>query len=82
MIGRKVAMALSGLFLLVFLTQHFMINTTAVIDPDTFNAWPQCMGTNPLVQFVWQPILIGGVIFHLVMGFVLELLNRKARPVK
>lgn len=81
-IGRKVAMALSGLFLVVFLTQHFVINSTAVIDPDTFNSWSQFMGTNPLVQFVLQPILIGGVIFHFVMGFVLELQNRKARPVK
>ena len=81
-IGRKVAMALSGLFLVVFLTQHFVINSTAVISPDTFNAWSQFMGTNPLVQFALQPILIGGVIFHFVMGFVLELQNRKARPVK
>ena len=81
-IGRKVAMALSGLFLVIFLTQHFVINSTAVIDPDTFNAWSHFMGTNPLVQFALQPVLIFGVVFHFVMGFVLELQNRKARPVK
>lgn len=80
-IGRKVAMALSGLFLVVFLTQHFVINSTTVIDPDTFNAWSHFMGTNPLVQFVLQPILILGVIFHFVMGFVLDYQNRKARPI-
>ncbi len=38
------------------------------------------MGTNGLVQFVLQPILIGGVIFHFVMGIVLDIQNRKARP--
>lgn len=81
-IGRKVAMALSGLFLVVFLTQHFVINSTAVIAPDTFNTWSHFMGTNPLVQFALQPVLIFGVVFHFVMGFVLELQNRKARPVK
>lgn len=81
-IGRKVAMALSGLFLVVFLTQHFVINSTAVIDPDTFNAWSHFMGNNPLVQFALQPVLIFGVVFHFVMGFVLELQNRKARPIK
>jgi len=80
-IGRKVAMALSGLFLVIFLTQHFVINSTAVIDPDTFNAWSHFMGNNPLVQFALQPVLIFGVVFHFVMGFVLELQNRKARPV-
>jgi len=81
-IGRKVAMALSGLFLVVFLTQHFVINSTSVLAPDLFNTWSHFMGTNGLVQFALQPVLILGVIFHFVMGFVLELQNRKARPVK
>ena len=39
------------------------------------------MGTNPLVQFVLQPILIFGVIFHFVMGFYLEILNAKSRKI-
>ena len=39
------------------------------------------MGNNPLVQFVLQPVLIAGVLFHFVMGFVLEWQNRNARPV-
>lgn len=80
-IARKVVMALSGLFLVVFLTQHFTINITSVIDPDTFNSWSHFMGYNPLVQFVLQPILIAGVIVHFVMGFVLEIQNRKARGI-
>lgn len=81
-IGRKVAMALSGLFLVVFLTQHFVINVSSVISPDTFNSWSHFMGTNGLVQFALQPVLIFGVCFHFIMGFVLELQNRKARPIK
>ena len=40
------------------------------------------MGTNPLVQFALQPILIFGVIFHFVMGFILELKNKKATSIK
>ena len=39
------------------------------------------MGTNPLIQYVLQPVLLFGVIFHFVMGFVLELKNKKARQV-
>ena len=80
-LARNVIMALSGLFLVVFLTQHFTINITSVIDPDTFNSWSHFMGYNPLVQFVLQPILIAGVIVHFVMGFVLEIQNRKARGI-
>ena len=78
-IVRKVAMALSGLFLVFFLAQHFTINLTSVFSEETFNYISHFMGTNPLVQFVLQPILIFGVIFHFVMGFVLEIKNKKAR---
>lgn len=80
-LARKVVMALSGLFLVVFLTQHFTINITSVVAPDTFNEWSHFMGYNPLVQFVLQPVLIAGVIIHFVMGFVLEIKNRNARGV-
>ena len=81
-VGRKVLMALSGLFLMVFLLQHFIINSLSVISPDSFNEVSQFMGTNPLVQYLIQPILLFGVLFHLGMGINLELKNRAARPVK
>ena len=80
-IGRKVAMALSAFFLMFFLLQHFAINLLSVFSGDLFNAVSHFMGTNWLIQFVMQPILIFGVVFHFVMGFVLELKNWKARKV-
>lgn len=78
-IGRKYAMALSALFLMVFLLQHFAINILSVFSPDAFNEASHFMGTFWAVQFVLQPILIFGVVFHFVMGFVLEIKNNKAR---
>ncbi len=80
-IAKKVAMALSGLFLVFFLAQHFVINFSAVFGPDTFNMWSDFMGANPIVQFMLQPILIFGVVFHFVMGIVLEIQNRNARNI-
>jgi succinate dehydrogenase / fumarate reductase cytochrome b subunit len=80
-IAKKVAMALSGIFLMLFLAQHFFINMTSVFSADTFNSISHFMGNNALVQFVIQPILIVGVVFHFIMGFVLDFKNRKARPV-
>ncbi len=80
-IARKFAMALSGLFLVFFLGQHLTVNFSSVIDPDTFNSWSQFMGTNIVVQWILQPILIFGVVFHFVMGFVLEIRNRNARKI-
>ncbi|KYG78723.1 succinate dehydrogenase cytochrome b subunit [Roseivirga echinicomitans] len=81
-IGRKYAMALSALFLVVFLLQHFIINFTSVLSEETFNEISHFMGTNVLVQFGLQPVLIFGVIYHFVMGFVLEIQNRNARAIK
>ncbi len=81
-IAKKVAMALSGLFLISFLSLHFFINLTSIIDQDTFNVFSHFMGNNGLIQYVMQPVLIIGVVFHFVMGFVLELKNRSARPIQ
>lgn len=81
-IARKVAMALSALFLIVFLLQHFIINFASVISADTFNELSHFMGTNGLIQFVMQPVLMFGVAFHFIMGFILEAKNKSARPQK
>lgn len=78
-IARKVAMALSAFFLMFFLLQHFAINIVAVFSPETFNDISYFMGTNPLVQYALQPVLLFGVVFHFVMGFILELKNSRAR---
>jgi succinate dehydrogenase / fumarate reductase cytochrome b subunit len=78
-IGRKVSMALSAFFLMFFLLQHLAINLLSVLSPDTFNEVSHFMGTNPLVQFALQPVLIFAVVFHFVMGFILELKNKKAQ---
>lgn len=77
-IGRKVAMALSAFFLMFFLLQHLTINVLSVFSPEIFNEVSHFMGTNPLVQFVLQPVLIFAVVFHFIMGFILELRNNKA----
>lgn len=81
-IGRKVAMALSAFFLMFFLIIHLAVNMMSLFSEDVFNQMSHFMGTNPLVQFALQPVLIFGVVFHFVMGFVLELKNRKAIGVK
>ena len=67
-IMRKVAMAISGLFLIIFLTQHFVINITSVFSEEIFNMFSHFMGNNFLV--------------HFIMGFYLEWQNRFARSVQ
>ena len=81
-IGRKYAMALSAMFLLIFLIMHLSVNLLSICSPSAFNAASEFMGYNPFIQFLMQPVLGFAVVFHFVMGFVLELKNRSARPVK
>lgn len=65
-----------------FLLQHLSINMLSVLSPDMFNDVSQFMGTNPIVQFALQPVLIFAVFFHFIMGIVLDYQNRSARSVK
>lgn len=75
-------MALSGFFLLFFLLQHLTINSLSLCSEDAFNSVSHFMGYNPVVQYVLQPVLIFGVLFHLIMGMYLEAQNSKARTNK
>lgn len=81
-IGRKFLMALSAIFLLIFLLQHLVINSLSVIHPESFNSVSHFMGYNPVIQGVMQPVLLFAVLFHFIMGFILELKNRNSRDVK
>ena len=78
-IGKKLLMASSAIFLMIFLLQHFIINITSVFSAELFNSLSHFMGSNILVQFILQPILICGIFFHFIMGFYLELSNKRAR---
>jgi succinate dehydrogenase / fumarate reductase cytochrome b subunit len=66
-IAKKVAMALSGLFLMLFLAQHFYQYDIG-FQCRYFNSISHFMGNNPLVQFVIQPVLIWSY-FSLHHGF-------------
>jgi succinate dehydrogenase / fumarate reductase cytochrome b subunit len=80
-IAKKVAMALSGLFLISFLALHVSLNMVSVFSADAFNSASHFMGYNPLIQYVLQPVLAFGVVFHFIMGFVLTYQNNAARPI-
>ena len=75
-------MALTGFFLMLFLLQHLSINLLSVVNADIFNEVSHFMGTNPIVQYILQPILIFSVVFHFAWGMVLEYQNNQARDVK
>ena len=72
-VARKVTMALSALFLILFLIIHFAVNFTSVISESTFNELSHFMGTNPLIQFAMQPVILLFLGLHLYDFWVGEM---------
>lgn len=80
-LGRKVLMALTGLFLCLYLVVHLAGNLQLLADDNgkSFNWYADFMGSNPIIQTV--SILNFTFIFlHIIYGITLTLMNRKARP--
>jgi succinate dehydrogenase / fumarate reductase cytochrome b subunit len=82
-IGKKIIMALTGLFLVSFLVVHCFINSMIIFrdNGQTFNHWASFMGTNVIIR-VMEIGLFAGLILHIVQGLVLWAQNTKARPIK
>ncbi len=79
-IGKKVVMALTGIFLVIFLIVHCYVNANVFFDnPDvSFNKAAHFMGTNFLVR-VTEIGLFAGFILHIIQGYKLEFQNRSKR---
>lgn len=74
-------MALAGLFLLTFLPVHLVINFMLLKgDPEPFNKAAHFMATFPPVK-VFEIILIGAILVHIIYGLMLQIQNWMARPV-
>lgn len=77
---KKYVMALAGLFLVSFLFVHMSINLLVLL-PDTslFNIAAHFMGTNILIK-VFEVVLFGGLIIHIIYGIIVQIQNWMARP--
>ena len=82
-LAKKYVMALSGLFLCLFLLGHLAGNlqlfNTSAEGQLAFNEYAHFMTTFPLVKLL-SYLTYAAVLFHVVDGIVLTMQNRKARP--
>ena len=81
-IGRKIIMALTGLFLYTFLFVHVSGNWLLFKNDNgqSFNEFSHFMTHNPLIR-VAEILLFSFIVIHAFMGISLSLKNKKARPV-
>ena len=70
-ISKKFVMALAGLFLLIFLPVHLIINLMLLkSDPEPFNKAAHFMATFPLVK-IMEIVLIGSNTYSYYHGVLL-----------
>lgn len=81
-LGRKLIMALTGLFLILFLTGHVSGNLLLFKGDggEAFNMYAKFMTTNPAVKLLSYLTYIS-VIGHVIYSIILGQLNKSARPV-
>jgi len=81
-VGRKVIMALTGLFLCTFLAVHLAGNFQLLHNDggQAFNLYTKFMTSNPLIKTI-SYVNFAFILGHVVWGAYLTFQNKKARPV-
>ena len=84
-IAKKYWMALTGLFLCLFLVGHLAGNLQLILKTGeegkrAFNEYAYFMANNPAIKILSYLTYIS-IIFHAVDGIMLAFQNKKARPV-
>lgn len=82
-VGRKYVMALTGLFLIIFLLVHAYVNVNVLFTngEENFNRAANFMSTNVLVRIA-EFGLFAGFIVHIYQGYLLANRNRTRRSQK
>jgi len=77
-IGRKVIMSVTGLFLILFLTFHSIMNVTVLFSTGVYNAICEFLGAN-WYAVAASLVLAMGFVLHILYALYLTWLNYKAR---
>ncbi|MBC8211774.1 MAG: succinate dehydrogenase cytochrome b subunit [Gammaproteobacteria bacterium] len=79
-IGRKLVVAISGIFLLLFVIGHALGNLTIYIGPSALNSYAHWLQQSPMLWLVRLGML-AIVTLHLWLGIKVSLENRSARRI-
>lgn len=82
-IGKKIVVALTGLFLTLFLVVHLIGNLQLLKDDggEAFNHYSEFMGHNPLIQII-SKVNFAFILGHAGWGLYLAFKNRGARKTR
>jgi succinate dehydrogenase / fumarate reductase cytochrome b subunit len=79
-LGKKLLMALTGLFLIIFLVVHLIGNLQLLKDDGghAFNVYAKFMTSNPLIKIV-SYVNYTAIVLHVIYAIILTARNRAAR---
>ncbi len=77
-VGRKVIMSVTGLFLVLFITFHVLMNAVAIYSLNAYEAVCNFLGAN-WYAVAGTLVLAAGFAIHIIYAFWLTLQNKKAR---
>jgi succinate dehydrogenase / fumarate reductase cytochrome b subunit len=87
-LGKKYAMAITGLILLAYVLVHMIGNLKLYLGPESMNAyaeWLRALGEPALPRTVllWivRVVLLAAFVLHIHAAYALTMMNRRARPV-
>jgi succinate dehydrogenase / fumarate reductase, cytochrome b subunit len=81
-LGKKYAMAVTGLLLIGFVVAHMSGNLLIYLGPDALNTYAQALKARPALLWAARLGLLVIFVAHVVLGVVLTLQNNAARPTR
>ncbi len=77
-IGRKLIMSITGVFLVLFLLFHSLMNIVVIISPEGYNMICEFLGAN-WYAMIATSILAAGFVIHILYALFLTFQNMRAR---
>jgi succinate dehydrogenase / fumarate reductase cytochrome b subunit len=81
-IGRKAVVAVTGLFMLLFIVTHLLGNSTIFAGPDGINAYAEKLHSLGPFVLVFRAFMAVMLVLHVIFAILLTLENRAANPGK
>lgn len=81
-IGRKAVVAVTGLFMVLFIVTHLLGNSTIFAGPDGINAYAEKLHSLGPFVLVFRAFMAVMLVLHVIFAILLTLENRAANPGK
>lgn len=79
-IGKKIAMAVTGILLVGFLVSHMISNTLVFVNPQHLDDYGALLRSFGPLLWVARGVLLAAAVIHIMAAWQLTRLDRAARP--